>query len=83
MIKSTGLLKIIYPLLGEVCNAIDDNVYTCCSASNQCDRNQGDCDSDSECSGDLICGSNNCKSPFPIDADCCEAAGNSKFVMCG
>ena len=73
---------MLFPFLVNVCNAIDGNVYTCCSSTNQCDRNQGDCDSDSECSGDLICGSNNCKFPFPSDADCCYGAGNSKFAMC-
>ena len=72
---------MLFPFLVNVCNAIDGNVYTCCSSTNQCDHNQGDCDSDSECSGDLICGSNNCKFPFPSDADCCYGAGNSKFAM--
>ena len=56
----------------EVCNGIGNNVYSCCSSTNQCDVNQGDCDSDNECSGYLICGNNNCQSPFPTDADCCK-----------
>ena len=43
----------------------------CCSSSNPCDLNQGDCDNDSECSGDLVCGKDNCPFPFPSDADCC------------
>ena len=62
----------IFIFLAEVCNGIGNNVYTCCSLSNQCDVNQGDCDSDSECSGYLVCGNNNCQSPFPTDADCCK-----------
>ena len=63
-------------ILAEVCNAIGDDTYNCCSASKQCDLNQGDCDDDSECSGDLACGSDNCPSPFPTDSDCCEEPGN-------
>ena len=58
-------------ILGNVCNGIVGDSYTCCSSSNQCGPNQGDCDSDSECSGNLVCGTDNCNSPFPTDADCC------------
>ena len=61
----------------EVCNAMGNNVYSCCTSSNQCDENQGDCDSDDECIGNLQCGKDNCQSPFPTDADCCF----SKFTM--
>ena len=65
----------------KVCNGIQGNIYSCCSSSNQCDQNQGDCDSDSECSGDLICGTDNCQSPFPSDADCCKVPGNPTMFM--
>ena len=51
-------------------------MYNCCSESNQCDLNQGDCDSDSDCNGILVCGSDNCQLPFPMGADCCEEPGN-------
>ena len=51
-------------------------MYKCCSSSNQCGLNEGDCDSDSECSGNLICGKDNCQSPFPSDVDCCVLPGN-------
>ena len=69
--------KIVCLLIsGEVCNGILGDAYTCCSPSNQCGPNQGDCDSDSECSGSLVCGTDNCKAPFPSDADCCT--GNSR-----
>ena len=60
----------------KVCNGIghDYNDYFrgCCTTSNLCGINQGDCDSDDECSGNLVCGTNNCPSPFPSNADCCE-----------
>ena len=64
----------------ELCNAIkDDDIYTCCSSSNQCGANQGDCDSDNDCSGSLVCGEDNCQPPFPIDADCCT--GKFSFFL--
>ena len=44
---------------------------SCCNSSNLCDIDEGDCDADSDCDGDLICGSNNCASPFPDTHDCC------------
>ena len=67
----------------EICNSIGDikdGVYECCSSSNQCGLNEGDCDDDIECSGNLICGDDNCPSHFPSDADCC--IGNSMMLLC-
>ena len=63
------------PISGKVCNAMGVDIYTCCSSNNQCGRNQGDCDSDNDCSGNLVCGTGNCLFPFPLNADCCT--GNS------
>ncbi len=62
-----------FHILVTVCDGInfDDE---CCSTTNQCGDSQGDCDNDDECSDDLICGSNNCPSHFPSDADCCTNA---------
>merc|ERR1711992_526723 len=61
----------------NVCNGIgfpyDPYFRECCSSSKPCGLNEGDCDKDSECSGSLVCGKNNCPSPFPSNADCCEA----------
>ena len=53
-------------------------IQECCSASNQCGEGQGDCDKDSECLGNLVCGRDNCdESKFPNDeTDCCRK-GNS------
>ena len=44
----------------------------CCSVEAPCAINEGDCDSDSDCQGNLRCGSDNCPAPFPYFADCCE-----------
>ena len=47
--------------------------WSCCSSSNQCNVDEGDCDSDSHCSGNLKCGTNNCDTTqgFPSAYDCC------------
>ncbi len=39
------------------CLGIDDD---CCTEEMPCGEGDGDCDSDAECEGDLICGDNNC-----------------------
>ena len=47
----------------------------CCSESNTCDIGEGDCDKDSECTGNLVCGTDNCYSIFGHGSktlDCCE-----------
>ena len=56
-------------------------MYKCCSSSNQCDLNQGDCDSDNDCSGNLICGNDNCQQQFPLDVDCCELGNITKILV--
>ena len=43
----------------------------CCGTKRLCGINQGDCDYDEDCFGDLVCGEDNCPSPFRSDADCC------------
>jgi hypothetical protein len=56
----------------------DENKWSCCSVTNKCKENKGDCDSDDQCEGNLECGFNNCKTINPtIDydplADCCTS----------
>ena len=49
--------------------------WSCCSITNQCGENEGDCDSDAHCSNDLKCGTENCVGPhFHPLADCCFSA---------
>ena len=47
----------------------------CCSYTNQCPENQGDCDSDNDCQLGLKCGTNNCPKDWKwidvVDDDCC------------
>ena len=49
------LLKIL------ACDAANSDI-DCCKSSNICEVGEGDCDSDSDCSGNLICGVDNCQS---------------------
>ena len=48
---------------------------SCCTSSRPCFSGEGDCDWDSDCGADLVCGSNNCyKGPgstFDSTDDCC------------
>ena len=49
-----------------------EELADCCKVDAPCSLGQGDCDNDSECIGELICGRNNCGAEFPWDsADCC------------
>ena len=52
---------------------------SCCKPSNQCNVDEGDCDSDSDCMTGLKCGSNNCKVKTGLDwdstDDCCFKPG--------
>ena len=49
---------------------------SCCSPTEPCGLWGGDCNSDSDCAGGLVCGSNNCNLMFPSassTSDCCVA----------
>ena len=65
------------PTVAPKCNGIPSTDWGCCTTLNQCNVGEGDCDDDSECSGSLTCGSNNCKATGMIGsnwdnhADCC------------
>ena len=57
------------------CDTGDDG---CCDrGSYKCGYGEGDCDSDSDCSGSLACGNNNCRllhndhSTWDSTDDCC------------
>jgi hypothetical protein len=60
-------------------NANDENTDSCCTVENPCGIGEGDCDpfnNHEQCSGDLLCGVNNCLSYFnwgPSTHDCCES----------
>lgn len=56
------------------CSTAEGTSYDreCCSKVSPCHINEGDCDTNIECQGNLVCGRNNCPAPFPSSADCCE-----------
>ena len=88
--------KYSYYISGNTChpNPSDDDQTTlaklrnCCTPDTPCGLGGGDCDSNHDCKGDLICGryqanSNNCKNEpaigliWPANTDCCIAKRNS------
>ena len=52
---------------------------SCCTGSKPCGEGEGDCDYDSECAGNLVCGLDNCRrgplrhiGSFDDTDDCCQ-----------
>ena len=45
---------------------------SCCTAENPCGVGEGDCDTDNQCAGGLVCGVDNCGPEFPSNYDCCR-----------
>ena len=71
----TNTIFLYLNCLAKSCNGTPyDN--ECCSSKQQCGINEGDCDSNDDCIGDLVCGKDNCPTHFPSDADCCQYPGN-------
>ena len=71
----SSLLKMFdwkFLALGNGCDGTQLNIWSCCSSFSQCGENEGDCDANSDCLGNLKCGTNNCiGANFPFQADCC------------
>jgi len=58
----------------QKCNG-EEGTGSCCTEDKPCELGGGDCDDDSECSGDLVCGYNNCRDFHPNAGpthDCCK-----------
>merc|ERR1712126_338253 len=62
------------------CNGGD----SCCSSSNICREGEGDCDSNNDCLGDLVCGRENCGGGPTFEAldDCCRTPCNGDDSCC-
>ena len=61
--------------VAKSCNGKPKIKWSCCTTGSPCDVGGGDCDKDSHCSGNLICGNNNCRKwgkHWKRSADCCE-----------
>ena len=59
------------------CDGTQTDTWDCCSSiDNLCKENEGDCDTDAECIGNLVCGTDNCVNmhsthSFTPSHDCC------------
>ena len=62
------------------CDGNQENMWSCCTNSDPCQENEGDCDKDSHCNGDLKCGKNNCLGGSNLYefADCCYKPSTSE-----
>lgn len=47
---------------GTLCQGDND----CCTEDNQCGLGEGDCDSNADCLGELICGTENCAEVYKL-----------------
>ena len=68
------MVSINSNLLSEKCDwtgSLDEETWDCCTVDKPCQENEGDCDNDNECAGNLVCGTNNCGGIFDSAADCC------------
>ena len=59
----------------SACDAANDDPH-CCQPDSQCGLGEGDCDDDNDCSGALVCGTNNCAAGR-AELDCCESEYSS------
>ena len=79
MLYGSHMLRISYDTTGNPkCDPKTMTRYDreCCSVDHPCGFGQGDCDKDSECSDDLVCGKDNCDMAFNnTRADCCVFKG--------
>ena len=68
-------------LLDTGCN-VPSGGWSCCTTTNQCGIGEGDCDTDSQCSGNLKCGTDNCDTAvgFPSAYDCCYQGKDSNLA---
>ena len=65
-----------------------DGGDSCCRPDNPCLENEGDCDENEDCLGELVCGSgtgndNNCpaKATFESTDDCCYRGKNNVLSL--
>ena len=72
------------------CNPATWSEYNseCCSVENPCGEGEGDCDFETECIGNLVCGTDNCGPQFVYDrlstdkGDCCTGGWESFDGKC-
>ena len=57
------------------------NDWGCCTNAAPCGLGTGDCDYDSECAGNLVCGDDNCAAGSP-NLDCCMDPASNNTASC-
>ena len=74
-------------IFSVACEGVPNTNWACCSNASPCNVGRGDCDSDDECLGDLICIRDSCRddynstvSNWDIGTDCCSDS-RSKFAL--
>ena len=77
--KMMIMTKFLNLDFGADCQGTPSTDWNCCSDAFPCLSGGGDCDEDSQCDGDLVCGSDNCLRDFSsggsnwvAGADCCR-----------
>ena len=80
-----GFDHILTSDIAEDCKGSPSTDWNCCSDAFPCMIGGGDCDDDSQCAGNLVCGSDNCQRDFSSSnshwmtgADCCR--GNLLYL---
>ena len=80
-----GFDHIVTSDIAEDCKGSPSTDWNCCSDAFPCMLGGGDCDDDSQCAGNLVCGSDNCQRDFSSSnshwmtgADCCR--GNLLYL---
>ena len=71
-------------LIIETCDGRPSIDWDCCTSQSPCGIGKGDCDTDSDCSGTLKCGSNNCiksGNHWDSSADCCEGKMTCNVIL--
>ena len=65
------------PLNGETACG-NKSFPKCCTEENPCDDGEGDCQDDTHCAGNFVCGKNNCDRALGYSEkdDCCEGTWN-------
>ena len=68
--------------VGECMLSNGRKTWHCCDSVFPCAVGEGNCKSDEGCASDLVCGTNNCGSPFKSWFDCCESVESIAASEC-
>ena len=66
--------KYLLAIVNQKCNPATWSSYdaSCCTWNSPCGIGEGDCDTNDQCAGGLVCGVDNCGPEFPSSYDCCK-----------